>query len=49
MASLTTDDLTGVNHEGAHPNLILKYLTASSIKKIKGHINRSERKWFGVF
>jgi sporulation protein YlmC with PRC-barrel domain len=31
MTSLITDDLTGVNHEGAHPNLPLKYLTASSV------------------
>ena len=31
MTTLTNDNLTGINHEGSHPNRPLKYLTASSI------------------
>lgn len=31
MESLEIDNLTGVNHEGRHPNVPLKYLTATSI------------------
>jgi sporulation protein YlmC with PRC-barrel domain len=31
MDNLENENLTGVNHEGVHPNLPLKYLTATSI------------------
>lgn len=31
MDPLPIDNLTGANHEGRHPNLPLKYLTATSI------------------
>ena len=31
METLPIDNLTGVNHEGAHPNVPLKYLSATSI------------------
>ncbi len=31
MDSLQNDNLTGVNHDGAHPNVPLKYLSATSV------------------
>ena len=31
MKTFETDNLTGINHEGAHPNSPLKFLTATSI------------------
>lgn len=42
MNTLPNDNLTGVNHEGAHPNLPLKYLTASSIIGDKVHNGKDE-------
>ena len=35
MTTLSKENLTGENHEGAHPNLPLKYLTTTSIIKNK--------------
>lgn len=37
MDTLTNENLTGVNNEGAHPNLPLRFLTASSIIGDKVH------------
>jgi sporulation protein YlmC with PRC-barrel domain len=42
MDTLTNENLTGVNHGGAHPNLPLKYLTASSIIGDKVHNDKGE-------
>ncbi len=48
METLPIDNLTGVNHEGAHPNMPLKYLAAKSIigdkvKNAKGeHMGKIE-------
>jgi sporulation protein YlmC with PRC-barrel domain len=42
MNTLQNENLTGVNHEGAHPNLPLKYLTASSIIGDKVHNEKDE-------
>lgn len=35
MENFDADNLSGKNHEGAHPNLPLKFLTASSIIRDK--------------
>jgi sporulation protein YlmC with PRC-barrel domain len=35
MSTLTKENLTGINEEGNHPNVPLKYLTASSIMSDK--------------
>ena len=37
MSNFDKDNLTGKNHEGAHPNSSLKFLTASSIVGDKVH------------
>jgi sporulation protein YlmC with PRC-barrel domain len=37
MDTLSNENLTGVNREGAHPNVPLKFLTASSIIGDKVH------------
>ena len=42
MNSFQEDNLTGVNNEGAHPNLPLKFLTASSIIGDKVHNEKGE-------
>ncbi len=42
MNTLQNENLTGVNREGAHPNLPLKYLTASSIIGDKVHNEKDE-------
>ncbi len=42
MTTLNTENLTGVNREGPHPNRPLKYLTASSIIGDKVHNNTGE-------
>ena len=42
MDTLQNENLTGVNHEGSHPNLPLKYLTASSIIGDKVHNEQNE-------
>ncbi len=45
MTTLAKENLTGVNHEGAHPNLPLKYLTATSI--IKNKVNNKDGEKLG--
>ena len=42
MDILTNENLTGVNKEGAHPNLPLRFLTASSIIGDKVHNAKGE-------
>ncbi|MEO6219779.1 MAG: PRC-barrel domain-containing protein [Ginsengibacter sp.] len=42
MDTLQNDNLTGVNHEGARPNVPLKFLTASSIIGDKVHNDKDE-------
>ncbi|MEP6615298.1 MAG: PRC-barrel domain-containing protein [Ginsengibacter sp.] len=42
MEDFTTDNLTGVNHEGAHPNKPLKFLAATSIIGDKVHNEKDE-------
>ena len=42
MDTLSNENLTGVNREGAHPNLPLKFLTASSIIGDKVHNSEGE-------
>ncbi len=42
MDTLSIDNLTGVNHEGGHPNQPLKYLTASSIIGDKVYNDKDE-------
>jgi len=42
MDTLSTDNFTGVNQEGATPNMPLKYLTASSIIGDKVHDEKDE-------
>ena len=42
MDTLPIDNFTGVNQEGAHPNMPLKYLTASSIIGDKVHNEKDE-------
>ena len=43
MIALTTDDLTGVNHEGPDTNSPLKYLTATSIIGDRVHNEQEEQ------
>lgn len=43
MTTLSKENLTGVNHEGAHPNSPLKYLTVTSIIKNKVHNRDGEK------
>ena len=42
MDTITNENLTGVNHEGAIPNMPLKYLTAKSIIGDKVHNEKNE-------
>ncbi len=42
MDTLSNENATGVNNEGAHPNRPLKYLTASSIIGNKVHNDKGE-------
>lgn len=42
MDTLQNENLTGVNREGAHPNVPLKFLTASSIMGDKVHNDAGE-------
>ena len=42
MDTLSNENLTGVNREGAHPNLPRKFLTASSIIGDKVHNSEGE-------
>lgn len=42
MTTLNTENLTGINREGTHPNRPLKYLTASSIIGDKVHNDKDE-------
>jgi sporulation protein YlmC with PRC-barrel domain len=42
MDTLSNENLTGVNREGAHPNMPLKFLTASSIIGDKVHNDKGE-------
>ncbi|MEO7991178.1 MAG: PRC-barrel domain-containing protein [Chryseolinea sp.] len=47
MTTLTSENLTGVNQEGNHPNMPLKYLTATSIMADKV-INKEGEKLGGI-
>lgn len=42
MDTLQNENLTGINREGAHPNVPLKYLTATSILGDKVHNEKGE-------
>lgn len=42
MDTITNENLTGVNNEGPHPNVPLKYLTAKSIIGDKVHNGKNE-------
>jgi Uncharacterized conserved protein len=42
MDDLMNENLTGVNREGAHPNIPLRYLTASSIIGDKVYNDKNE-------
>ena len=42
MDTLPIDNLTGVNHEGARPNMPLKFLAATSILRDKVHNEKGE-------
>jgi len=43
MTTLSKENLTGINEDGAHPNVPLRFLTATSIMKDKVY-NRYEEK-----
>ncbi len=45
MKTFKVDNKTGINHEGAHPNQPLRYLTASSI--IGDHVHNSSGEHLG--
>lgn len=42
MKTITEENLTGVNNEGKHPNVPLKYLAATSIIGDKVHNDKDE-------
>ncbi len=43
MIKLSEENLTGVNHDGAYPNLPLRYLTASSLMANKVYNAKQEK------
>ncbi|HEV8084934.1 MAG TPA: PRC-barrel domain-containing protein [Chitinophagaceae bacterium] len=42
MDTLQNENLTGINREGSHPNVPLKYLSATSILRDKVHNEKGE-------
>ena len=42
MDTLQNENLTGINREGSHPNVPLKYLAATSILRDKVHNEKGE-------
>ena len=43
MTTLAEENATGVNHDGAHPNLPLRYLTATSLMSNKVYNTKNEK------
>ena len=43
MTTLAEENTTGVNHDGAHPNLPLRYLTATSLMSNKVYNTKDEK------